>query len=127
MSEQYYDHLKIPELKEILKGRKLKITGKKIELIDRLKDHDLQIKKDAGLILLFCKTMIGSYYNIWISRSDTILSLKNKIHEISGIPINKLKLEYGNKNKMTVLNDDSVIYDYGIYSESTIFITIKLL
>jgi len=127
MSEQYYDHLKIPQLKELLRNRELKITGKKMELIDRLKDHDLQIKKDAGLIELFCKTMVGTYYNVWISRSDTILSLKNKIHEMSGIPVNKLRLEYEYDKKRILLNDNLIIYDYNIYPESTIFITIRIL
>lgn len=65
MSEPYYDHLKVPELKSLLRERGLQTTGKKLELIERLKDHDVKIKIEAGLILVFCKTMIGSFYDIW--------------------------------------------------------------
>jgi hypothetical protein len=127
MSEQHYDHLKVPQLKEHLKQRGLKTTGKKVDMIDRLKDNDLEVKKEQGLILLFCKTMIGSYYNVWVRSFDTVATLKCKISERSGTPTDKLVLEYERNGKRVRLEDSSMICDYNIYAESTIHIILRLL
>lgn len=123
----HYDQYNVPKLKELLKERGLKTTGKKADLMDRLQEHDLKLKKESGLILLFCKTMIGSYYDIWTSRSDTIASLKAKIGEQTKIPINKLVLEYESNGTRVRLDDNLMICDYNIYPESTLYIIQRLI
>lgn len=128
MSENIsYESLKVPQLKKLLSERKLKTIGKKNELIERLKAYDIQLKKESGLILLFCKTFIGRYCDIWINKTSTILQLKNKIHEEMGAPINNIILEYGYGNEQRIkLEDDKHLYDYNIMHESTIFIFVSL-
>lgn len=128
MPDIYYDNLKIPELKKLLKERTLPITGKKTDLIERLQKYDYDEKIKNGMILLFCKTLIGSYYNIWINKTDTIYSLKQKIMEKSGIDVGKIRLEkddYATKTRI-MLDNNLTIIDYGLFSESTIFIHQKL-
>ncbi len=124
MSEIYYDGYKIPQLKDLLKKIGLSTTGKKLELIERLKNDDIQEKKNSGLIVLYCKTIIGSYYTIWINRNDSIISLKEKIKEKSGIPVEKQRLEIENyiTKKRSILDDDLTIDENYLYPESIIFI-----
>ena len=124
----YYDSLKVPELKKLLKEKGLPITGKKADLVERLKSYDYNEKIKNGLVLLFCKTLMGSYYDIWIDKMDTIYSLKQKISEKSGINIDKLRLEIENyaTKKRVILDDNLTIIDYNLFSESTVFIHQKL-
>ena len=79
------------------------------------------------MILLFCRTYFGRYCDVWINRTDTILQLKNKIHEQFGAPVDKIVLEYGyGDEKRIVLDNDKLICDYGISHEYTIFVFVRL-
>jgi hypothetical protein len=122
-----YSEKKIPQLKELLKERGLKLTGKKSELIERLEAYDEKIKSNEGM-LLFCKTTTGAFYEVRIQSYETVLQLKNKIYNAMNgiIPVHKMILEVG-MEKRVVLKDDSRICDYVIMPETTIFIIPRLI
>ena len=98
----------VGQLKKIAKERGLSVSGKKADLIERLKEYDHQKDKEAGYIELYCKTVMGRYYYIKIKRSDNVSSLKDKISKKTGIPVQKLRL-YGyplGQQKQTPLDDE---------------------
>nr|QBK85802.1 MAG: ubiquitin [Marseillevirus LCMAC101] len=124
-----YDECKVSKLKEMTKEKGLKTTGKKAELVERLKDDDRRRDKEAGYIELHCKTLMGRYYDIKIKRSDTVSLLKEKISEKSGIPVRKLKL-YGyttlGQQKQTPLDDDLSVGENDLYPGSSVYIHMRL-
>ena len=120
----------VGQLKKIAKERGLSVGGKKADLIERLKEYDRQKDKEAGYIELYCKTLMGRYYDIKIKRSDKVSVLKNKISEKSGIPLQRLKL-YGyttlGQRNQTPLDDDLSVGDNDLYPGSSVYIHMRLI
>ena len=81
--KRYYSKLKIPELKEILKKKKLPVSGSKSELIERLTDPDwraktrkakktrLEQQQRLELLRLFGLLLLGFYfYMVYMGYND---------------------------------------------------------
>ncbi len=64
----------------------------------------------------------GEVINLIVSGSDTIANLKNKIAEIRGIPSDEIRLIFEGEQ----LNDLKNIFNYGVYKEAQIFMTLRL-
>ena len=130
-----YSEKKIPELKQLCKDKSLSATGKKTVLIERLEAHDLAQKIESARFKVFVKTMMGSFYTIYLDRSSTILELKQKIEIENGCPVNQQVLFYRLYNggslvnptcvKETKLEDDMTLSDYNINKESTINLQVR--
>ena len=56
-----------------------------------------------------------------VEETDTVLSLKEKIHDREGIPVAYLSLTYGGK----VLEEAKMLADYGVRAEDTIRFNIR--
>ena len=108
-----YSEKKIPELKQLCKDRDLSATGKKMILIERLEKYDANQKEEANRFKVVIKTLMGSYYTIYLNRASTILELKQKIEEKNGCPINRQLLLFWE-------------YASGINNEATIILNIRL-
>ena len=129
------------ELKQLLKERSLYTTGKKADLIQRLEENDQHIKDEAGRFKVFVKTLVGSWYTIYLeSSSATILELKEKINETLGCPPDKQILYLLCRDPPTfgdimypdgtvakkIGGDDETLLSCGIHKESMLYLQIRL-
>lgn len=134
-----YSTKTIKELKELLKQRGQKTTGKKIDLIFRLKDDDNINEQEKNRFKVFVRTLSGSIYTIYIDQCKTISELKYKIGEKIGCPTNKQILYFlcneeqqlgdilypnGTIGKKT--KDDQILSSLGVNNESFFHLHVKL-
>lgn len=120
-----YDAMKIPDLKTALKTRGLNTTGRKAELIDRLKKSDKDEERNRGIIEVYVKTLIGFCYDIKIRKTATILELKEMIQQKIGIGSSKQKLyhmepnySYDNSQKYVETYDNDILENIGVVEGS---------
>lgn len=80
----------------------------------------------GGTKQIFIKTLQGKTMTMDVSDSDTIESVKNRIHEKEGIPVDQQRLVFNGKQ----LENNFKISDYGISTEtgspSTIHLVLRL-
>jgi len=111
-----YSSKTLVELKKLSKDRSLSVNGKKIDLIHKLQENDIQIEEKAKRFKVFIKTLVGSYYTIYIDQSATILELKYKLRKKTGCVENKQILYF-------LCNDgpslDDIIYPDGTIGKRT--------
>ena len=70
---------------------------------------------------IFIKTLNGNSITINVNSTDTIISIKNKIREKEGVPIEIQRLTY-NKN----LINEKTLSDYNIQNESNLLLLLPL-
>lgn len=136
------------ELKDMLKQRRQKTSGKKIDLIERLnaddnlkeEERDNLKEEERNRFKVFIKTITGSFHTVYIAQDQTILDLKNKIDEIINCPINKQILYYLCNEKQQIgdilypdgtigkkTKDNQTLLSLGVNNESFFYLHAKLL
>lgn len=98
------------ELKDELKERKLKIAGKKTDLIERLIQSDSDRVTNADRFRVNVKTFMDDCYTVYIEPTDTIMQLKKKLEEEYGYYLNKQVLYFICKEEPFF---GDIIYDDG--------------
>ena len=71
---------------------------------------------------IYIKTLQGKNITLDVNDDDTIDSIKKKITEIEGIPVEQMRLVFNGKQ----LEDANTIRDYGIECDSTIHLVLRL-
>ena len=127
------------KLKEMASYRDLTSTGKKVDIIKRLREYDEKLTKKLGEIFVHVRTLSGSWYDIKINKHSMGLQLKEELSKKTGIPIIKMRLyqkinetfqegeeEYYN-TRNELIDEDKTLVDQGMNFDSFCNLEIKLM
>ena len=113
--------------------QRLIYADKQLENNKTIQNYNIQNESTLQLILrlqggggstkqIFVKTLQGKNITLDVNDDDTVESIKKKINDIDGIPIDQQRLVFNGKQ----LENTNTIKDYGIESDSTIHLVLRL-
>ena len=71
---------------------------------------------------IFVKNLTGKSIPFDVQPSDTIQTIKQRIHDKEGIPVDQQRFVYAGKE----LVDDRTVADYNILTDSTVHLVLRL-
>lgn len=71
---------------------------------------------------VFIKTLTGRTITIIVEETDSIKTVKQKVKDKDGVPVDEQRLLYGGSE----LQDKNTLADYCIQSEATIHLVLRL-
>ncbi len=123
---------KICDIEGIPKDQqRLVFNGKQLEDNNTIQDYGIQSESSIHLVLrlrgggskqIFIKTLQGKTITLDVNDADSIDTIKSKICDIEGIPKDQQRLVFNGKQ----LEDNNTIQDYGIQSESSVHLVLRL-
>lgn len=133
----------IENIKSIIKDKinishnqlRLIFAGKQLENNNTIGDYEIQNDSTINVVFgmlggglgegtkqIFIKTLQGKNITLDVNDDDTIESIKKKINDIEGIPIDQQRLVFNGKQ----LEDTNTLKDYMIDADSTIHLVLRL-
>jgi len=71
---------------------------------------------------IFVKALTGKTITVSCELTDTVLSIKEKFHDLEGVPVEEIRLIFSGVQ----LLDDRTLESYNVQSESTLFVVLRL-